>query len=124
MHHDDRADAGRYRKHDGQQREDDSFVVGMRRRSAGSVDLARAPCLSIPHASRPRRTTAICKRQRYNTMQSRVDEAGAAPAACSIMKALSGQQMVLAKPPNSVRLVIGPRASLPYMRPSAAKTAS
>ena len=31
------------------------------------------------------------------------------------MKALSGQQTVLAKPPNSVRLVIGPRAALPYM---------
>ena len=26
---------------------------------------------------------------------------------CSIMKALSGQQIVLAKPPNKVRLVIG-----------------
>ena len=44
--------------------------------------------------------------------------------ACSIMKALSGQHTVLAKPPNSVRLVIGVRASLPYMRPSAANTAS
>ena len=43
---------------------------------------------------------------------------------CSIMKALSGQHTVLAKPPNSVRLVIGPRAALPYMRPSAANTAS
>ena len=29
---------------------------------------------------------------------------------CSIMKALSGQQTVLAKPPNKVRLVMGPRA--------------
>ncbi len=43
---------------------------------------------------------------------------------CSIMKALSGQQSVEAKPPNKVRLVIGPRAPRPYIRPSAANTAS
>src|SRR5262249_36006965 len=36
---------------------------------------------------------------------------------CSIINALSGQQTVPAKPPKSVRLVIGPRASLPYIRP-------
>ena len=40
------------------------------------------------------------------------------------MKALSGQQIVLAKPPNNVRFVIGPRAPEPYSRPSAANTAS
>ena len=43
-------------------------------------------------------------------MQAGVDQAGAAPAQLSARKALSGQHTVEAKPPNSVRLVIGVRA--------------